>query len=125
MWQGRQNSRATQKESLAKNKQMTAVRYISDTEENVKASWSHFQHIGAAAFKLPERSQLPPAMLAKELPGCRTQLWNARLIRKIDSHSAERDENSAPDNISDTENWPNWKAGLVLGGCYNLSKRTS
>jgi len=52
MWQGSQNLRATQKESRAQNKQMTAVGYISDTEESVKASWSLFQRDGAAAFKL-------------------------------------------------------------------------
>ena len=39
MWQGSQNLRATQKESRAQNKQMTAIGYISDTEETVKASW--------------------------------------------------------------------------------------
>jgi len=54
MWQGSQYLRATQKESRAQNKQMTTVGYISDTEESVKASWSHFQHDGAAAFKLSE-----------------------------------------------------------------------
>jgi hypothetical protein len=54
LWQGSQNLRATQKESHAQNKQMTAVGYISDTEEIVKASWSLFQHDGATAFKLPE-----------------------------------------------------------------------
>jgi len=51
LWQGSQNLRAAQKESRAQNKQMTAVEYISDTEEIVKASWSLFQHDGAAAFK--------------------------------------------------------------------------
>jgi len=38
MWQGSQNLRATQKESRARNKQMTVVGYISDSEESVKAS---------------------------------------------------------------------------------------
>jgi len=52
MWQGSQNLRTTQKESQAQNKQMTAIGYISDMEESVKASWSIFQHDGAAAFKL-------------------------------------------------------------------------
>jgi len=37
MWPGSQNLRATQKKSDAQNKQMTAVQYISDTEEIVKA----------------------------------------------------------------------------------------
>ena len=72
MWQGNQNLYATQKESCAQNKQMTAVGYISAMEEIVKASWSLFQHDGAAAFKLSERSPLPPALSAKDLPGGRT-----------------------------------------------------
>ena len=37
MWQGSQNLRATHKESHGQNEQMTAVGYISDTEEIVKA----------------------------------------------------------------------------------------
>jgi len=69
MWQGSQNPRATQKESRDQNKQMTAVGYISDTEVIVNASWSLFQHDGAAAFKLLERSPLPPTLSAKDLPG--------------------------------------------------------
>jgi len=72
MWQGSQNLLATQKESRAQNKQMTAVGYISDTQESVKASWSLLQHDGAAAFKLSERSPLPPALSAKDLHGGRT-----------------------------------------------------
>jgi len=69
MWQGSQTLRATQMESHAQNKQMTAVGYISDTEEIVKASWSKFHHDGAAAFKLCEKSPVPPALSAKDLPG--------------------------------------------------------
>jgi hypothetical protein len=69
MWQGSQNLRATQKESRAQNKQITAVGYISDPEELVKSSWSLFQHDGAAVFKLSERSPWPPAVPAKDLPG--------------------------------------------------------
>ena len=112
MWQGSQNLRATQKESRAQNKQMTAVGYISDTEEIVKASWSLFQHDGAAAFKLSERSPLPPALSAKDLPGGRTQILNVRRIRKINRHPVESDEDSAPESISDTEDWLNWNGDL-------------
>jgi hypothetical protein len=54
MWQGSQNLCATQKKSRAQNKQMTAIGYISDTEEIVIASWSLFEHAGAAAFKFSE-----------------------------------------------------------------------
>ena len=52
MWQGSPNLHVTQKESHAQNKQMTAIGYISDTEEIVNAFWTNFQHDGAAAFKL-------------------------------------------------------------------------
>ena len=65
MWQGSQNICATQKESRVQNNQMTGVVYISDTEEIVKASWSLFQHDGVDAFKLAERSPLPPPLSAK------------------------------------------------------------
>ena len=97
MWQGRQNLRATQKESRAQNKQMTAVGYISDTEEIVKASWSLSQHDGGAAFKLSDRSPLPPPWLAKNLPGGRTQILDVRQIRTINHHPPDSAENSAPE----------------------------
>jgi len=80
MWQGSQNLCATQTESRTRNMQMTAVGYISDTEAIVKASWSLFQHDGAAAFKLSERSPLPPPLSAKDLPGGRPQILHVRRI---------------------------------------------
>jgi len=112
MWQGSQNLRATQKESRAQNKQITAIGYISDMEEIVKASWSLFQHDGAAAFKLSERSPLPPPLSAKDLPGGRTQILNVRPIRRINRHPVESDEDSAPESISDTDDWLNWNGDL-------------
>jgi len=112
MWQGSQNLRTTPKESCAQNKQMTAVGYISDTEESIKPSWSLCQHDGAAAFKLSERSPLPPALSAKELAGGRPQVLNVRRIRRIDRHAVESDDDSAPTSISDTENWLNWNGDL-------------
>jgi hypothetical protein len=112
MWQGSQTLRATQKESGAQNKQMTAVGYLSDTEEIVKSSWSLFQHDRAAAFKLSERSPLPPALSAKNLPGGRTQILDVRRIRRINRHPVECDEDSAPESISDTEDWLNWNDDL-------------
>jgi len=95
VWQGSRNLCATQKESCTPNMQMTARGYISDTEEIVKASWSLFQHDGAAAFKLSERSPLPPPLSATDLPGGRTQALNVRRIRKINRHPVESDEDSA------------------------------
>jgi hypothetical protein len=67
MWQGSQNLCATEKKSRAQNKQVTAVGYISVMEEIVKVSWSLFHHDGVAAFKLSERSPLPPAFSANNL----------------------------------------------------------
>jgi hypothetical protein len=112
MWQGSQNLHATQKESRAQNKQMTAVGYISDTKEIVKASWALFQHDGAAAFILSERSPLPSPLSAKNLPGGRTQILNVRRIRRINRHPVESDEDSAPESISDTDDWHNWNGDL-------------
>jgi len=112
MWQGRQNLRASQKESRTHNKQMTAVGCISDTEEIVNASWSLFQHDCAAAFQLSEWSPLPPPLYAKELPGERTQILIVRLIRRINHHPVTHDEDSAPQSISDTEDWLNWNGDL-------------
>jgi len=91
---------------------MTAVGYISDTEESVKPSWSIFQHDGAAAFKWFERSPLPPAVSAKQRAGGQTQVLNVRRIRRIDHHPAESDEDSAPESVSDTEHWLNWNGDL-------------
>jgi len=82
---------------------MTPIGYISDTEEIVKASWSIFQHDGVAAFKLSEKSPVPPALSAKDLPGGRKQILNVRRINQIDCHPAESDEDSLPESISDTK----------------------
>jgi len=112
MWQGSQNLRATQKEFRAQNKQMTAVGYIVDTEEIVKASWSLFQHDAVAAFKLSGRSPLPPALSAKDLPGGRTQMLNVCRIRRINRHPVQSNEDSPPESSSDTNDWLNWNGDL-------------
>jgi hypothetical protein len=114
MWQGSQNLRATQQESRAPHKQMTALGYISDKEEIVKSSWSRIEHDGAAAFKLSERSPLPPALAAKDLPKRRTLILNVRHIRRINHHPVESDEDSAPESISDTEDWLNCNGDLII-----------
>jgi len=92
---------------------MTAVGYILDTEEIVKASRSLFQHYGAAAFKLSGRSPLPPALSANELPGGGPQILNVSHIRRIERHPVERDEDSTPEYISDTDDWATleWRLG--------------
>jgi len=86
--------------------------YISDMDEFIKASWSLFQHDGAAAFKLSERSPLPPPLSAKDLPGGWIQILNVCQIRRIDCHPVESDEDSTPESISDTEDWLNWNGDL-------------
>ena len=105
MWQGSQNLRANHKENGAQNKQMMAVGYISDTEENLEALWSLIQHEGAAASKLSERSPLPSPLSAKGLPGGRTQVLNVHRIRRINRHPVESDGECASETISDTEDW--------------------
>jgi hypothetical protein len=112
MWQGSQTLRATQKESHAQNEQMTAVGYISDTEEIVNASWSNVHHDGAAAFKSSEKSPVPPALSAKDLPGGQTQVLDVRQFKQIDCHAAESHEDNSPESMSDTENWLYWNRHL-------------
>jgi len=112
MWQGSQNIHATQKGSRAQHMEMTAVGYISDTEETIKASWSNFQHDGAAASQLSEKSPFPPALSAEDLVGGQTQVLNVHPIKRIDCHPAESDEDSVPESISDTENWLHWNGDL-------------
>jgi len=107
MWHGSRNHRAVQKESRAQNKQMTARGYISDTEEIVKASWSLFQHDGAAVSKLSERSPLPLPLSRKNLPEGGTQILNIHRIRRINRHPVKSDEDSAPESILDTADWLN------------------
>ena len=103
MWQGGQNLCTTHHKSPAENKQMSAVEYISDMEERVKASWSNFQPDGAAAFKLSERSLLPQALSAKALTGGRTQVIIVHQIRQIDHHPGQSDDDSTPKGICDTD----------------------
>jgi len=112
MWQGSQNLHATQKEDRTQNKQMTTVGYISDTEEIIKESWSLFQHDGAAAFRLSERSPLPPPLSAKNLPGGRTERFNVHRIRRMNRHPVEYDKDSATESISDTEDWLSWNGDI-------------
>jgi len=103
MWQGCQNICSTQKKSRAQNEQRTTIGYISDMAEIVKASWSLFQHDGAAASKLAERSPLAGAFSAKGFPGGRNQILNVSRIWRINRHPVDRDENSVPESIVDTD----------------------
>jgi len=84
---------------------MTAEEYISDTEEIVKASLSLFQHDGVTALTLSERSQLQPALSAKNLPGGWTWILIVSRISRIYNHPGENDEDSAHECIADTDIW--------------------
>jgi len=104
IWKGSQTLLATPKKSRALHNHLNAVGYISDTEEIVKASRSNFHRDCLAAFKLSEKSLVPPALSAKDLPGGRTQRLNMHRIKQIGCHPAESNEDSLPKSISDTEN---------------------
>jgi len=113
MWQWSQNLSPTQEESHAQNKQIVGVGYISDMEEIIKASWSLFQHdASVAAFKLSERSPLPPALCAKDLPGGQTRMLNVRRMGNMNRHLLESDKDSANETISDSDDWQNWNGKL-------------
>jgi hypothetical protein len=108
MWQGCQNKRATQKESRAQIKQMTAIGYILDTEQIVKASWSLFQHDGVSASKLWERSPFQPALPTNDRPGGRTEILNVRRHQRINRQPVGSAQGTAPESILDTDDWLNW-----------------
>jgi len=91
---------------------MSAVGNIADTEAFLKASWSLFQHDGAAAFNLSERSPLPPPVSAKDLLGGRTQVSNVRAIRRINCHPVKSDVDRASDRLSDTDDCLHWNGDL-------------
>jgi len=55
---------------------------------------------------------LPPPLSAKYVPGGRTQILNVRRIRRINRHPVKTDEDSAPESISDTEDWFDWNGDL-------------
>jgi len=133
MWQCNQILYATQKESRTQYKQMTAVGYTSDTEEIVKASCLLFKHDDMAAFKLPDRSSLPPALSEKDLPGGRTQVLIICLINRIDHHPTESDDDSTPQSILGTQNQFDWNCNLdntnfkqrQLGGWHWILNRAT
>jgi hypothetical protein len=104
---GSQNLGATQKESPAQYNRMITMGYSS-----VKATWSLFQHDGAAAFKLSERTPLKPPLSATYLPGGRTHILNVHHISRINHHLIESDDHTTPQSISDTDEWLNWNADL-------------
>jgi len=61
---------------------------------------------------LLERSPLPPAFSAIDLPGGRTQILNFRRIRRIHCHPGESHGATAPESISDSNDWLNWNGDL-------------
>jgi len=112
MWWGSQNLCATQEESCPRNIHITAVGYISDTEEIVRALWSLFHHDGAAAFLLSGWSPLPPPVSAKDFLGGQTRILIGRRIWRINRHPVESDEDSAPESISDSDDWQDWNGDI-------------
>jgi hypothetical protein len=103
LWQGNQNLCDTLKESQAQTFQMTILVFILDVEGIIKESWSLFRHDSAVAFKLSQRSLLPPALFTKDLHGGGTQILNVRRIPRINHHPVQSNQDSRPECLSDTE----------------------
>jgi hypothetical protein len=109
MWDGSQKLRRMQRAARAQNREMTAMGFISDTEETVNEGWSSFKHDGVAAFKASERTcGLPASLPQTELPDGRTQILNVRRIRRINRSALESDQESTSDMDTDSEDWLNW-----------------
>jgi hypothetical protein len=68
---------------------MTAVEYISDTEEIAEESCVHSQHDSAAVLKLSDRSPWLLALSATNLSTGDIQIIYVCQIMGIDRHSAE------------------------------------
>jgi hypothetical protein len=112
MSQGSQNLQAIQKKFFTQNKQMTVIEHISVTEEIIKAFWLLIPHNDAAAFKLLEKSPIPAALSAKDIPGVQTEILNVGRIKQIDRHPATCNEDSLLERISDPENLLDWNRDL-------------
>jgi hypothetical protein len=54
IWHRRGNLQYTKRELFGQTKEMTAIGYISDTEEVVKVPWSIFQTDSAAALNVSQ-----------------------------------------------------------------------
>src|ERR1700749_1030580 len=79
MWDGSQKLRRMQQEARAQNSEMTAMGYISDTDEMVDAGWESFKHDGATAFKVIEQnSGLPTSLPHSELLHGKTKVLKVR-----------------------------------------------
>jgi hypothetical protein len=61
---------------------------------------------------MSERSPLPPALSAKDLPGGQTQILNFRRIRRINCRLVESDVDCAPESISDSDDYRKWNGDL-------------
>jgi len=85
-------------------------KYISDTEQIIKASRSNFLHEGAAAFQLSAKSPLPPALSATDLPEGWTEAFNVHRHKRIECHPAKSNDDSASESICDTPKlaWLEW-----------------
>jgi hypothetical protein len=115
MWQGSEKLRATQKAAKAQNKQMTAMGYISDSEEVESSSWASFAHDGLAAFKSNEKTPLPKSLPLTELQNGKTQVLNVRRIPRINRQPGLTDEESAGEDNTDTEDWLHWDGDMESG----------
>jgi len=91
---------------------MAALQYILAMKDILQASWSYFQHDGVAPCILSERSPLPPALSAKNLAGEQTPVSKLGKFKYINRHPAKRNDDSASDSISNTENWLDWNGEL-------------
>jgi hypothetical protein len=84
MRQDSENLYGTWKECHCQNTKLTAVRFISNTEEISNASCSNFPYDSAAAIKVSKGSPEPPPLSAKYFSGEQTEAFNVWQINTID-----------------------------------------
>lgn len=104
IWKGSQNICTRLKESHTKHKHITAVEYISDTEEILNTSCSPSEHGGGVAeFKLSQWFPFKPAWSTNDLPGGQTQPLTLCWISTIHRHQVMSNDVTASERISDTD----------------------
>lgn len=109
LWQGSLKLRRMQKDARAQNKSMTAIGYISDTEETEDMSSSSFHHDGSQAFITSGQRSLPPALSKDDLLDGENKVLYIKPVHRLNRNI---DEDSASEIDTDREDWLNWDGDI-------------
>ena len=112
MWDGSQRLRATQKAVRSQNTQMTALGYISDTEECGERISTDLADDGEVAFRSYVECAPPKTLPLSSLINGKTKVLKLHRIRRVDRLSTQTDDESAPEDATEAEEWLNWNGDV-------------